>query len=831
MTTALAAVATASPSASRDEADPVFAGHPRLVGSATRLAAEIDPAFLVEVGWDATSMVLNLPAGHRLIGRPVCRAPGCEVTAPDRMHICVSCRRRLADAGISAENIALLPARERPNRDIGPCQISGCARQWITSTEELCRQHTDQRHALHLSLASFVNDPRALPFAACGPCLVAACSRQRRHPGGQYCDMHQLRLRKTLRANPNVNVVLWGRTEPAIAVGGQVSLRGFTPLVVVQVLFGLQQRCRLEGVHTKEADLRAVCDDLRRQQISALTDYHLTRRRNLGFAGLVNSFTTYSRRALTSPEAEARTDQWDLAVFGHSGTLSFIGISQPWLRESAKRWALDDLPKRRVRTGRRTNAGLNMRHHVGSLARLSQSLRLRPDTGVIPAALGRTDIVSFLNRLAYLASTGKISTDARIRTAREVRFVLTTIRTLGLTTSGAVAGGLGQDFTISSHDIPATPEPGECGRSLPPEIMHELCTHLNELHSAPMRAAIELIMDTGRRPEEIADLAFDCLTHDGDGLPVLLYDNHKANRLARHLPISSTTADVIIAQQAWVQGRFPDTAVSDLKLLPTDRRNPDGHKSLTAFSIAFHHRSWVSAMPVLHTIDGIEFDKSRAVLYAYRHTYAQRHADAGVGIDVLRELMDHRKLDTTSGYYQVGQQRRRDAVEKVAAMQFDRHGDRVWRQADEFLDSEQARRAIGEVVVPFGVCTEPSNVQADGHACPYRFRCVGCDHFRTDVSYLPDLNAHLADLLRNREKLLATQDLDDWARDEALPSQTEITRMRRLISKVEAGLDLLTPTQRNEVEEAVTLLRRHRTVSLGMPKIRQPQPDIRLERP
>ena len=235
-------------------------------------------------------------------------------------------------------------------------------------------------------------------------------------------------------------------------------------------------------------------------------------------------------------------------------------------------------------------------------------------------------------------------------------------------------------------------------------------------------------------------------------------------------------------------------------------------------------------MPVLHTVDGIEFDKSRAVLYAYRHTYAQRHADAGVAIDVLRELMDHRKLDTTSGYYQVGQQRRRDAVEKVAAMQFDRHGDRIWRQAEELLDSEQARRAVGEVVVPFGVCTEPSNVQADGHACPYRFRCVSCDHFRTDVSYLPDLNAHLADLLRNREKLLATQDLEDWARGETLPSETEITHTRRLISKVEAGLELLTPAQRTEIEQAVTLLRRHRNVSLGMPQVRQPRADTRLER-
>ena len=32
-------------------------------------------------------------------------------------------------------------------------------------------------------------------------------------------------------------------------------------------------------------------------------------------------------------------------------------------------------------------------------------------------------------------------------------------------------------------------------------------------------------------------------------------------------------------------------------------------------------------------------------------TLAQRHADAGVPVDVLRELMDHRLLDTTKRYY------------------------------------------------------------------------------------------------------------------------------------------------------------------------------------
>ena len=56
-------------------------------------------------------------------------------------------------------------------------------------------------------------------------------------------------------------------------------------------------------------------------------------------------------------------------------------------------------------------------------------------------------------------------------------------------------------------------------------------------------------------------------------------------------------------------------------------------------------------------------------------------------------------------------------------------------------------------LVPYGRCTEPTNVQAGGGACPVRFRCAGCDHFRTDVSYLPDLSAHLDDRARPVRRL------------------------------------------------------------------------------
>ena len=793
----------------------------------------IDPEFLAEAGWDPARKVLSFAPEHPLLGRPVCRAAGCSTSAPAASRICASCRRRLVEHGLGDDEIASLPSRGRERSGRGPdaCVVDGCRREWESASSGLCRAHAEQLRALPVAdLDEFLAHRQTRPLPPCAPCVAAACTRQRRHPDGLYCGAHQQRLRTARARDPHLDETHWRATEPAIGHGGMVSLRGLPPLVVAELLVGLQQRCRINAVKTDEAVLRAFCNDLLRQQVGSIADYAVGLGRGLEFIGLVNCLISHARRALLNPETEVTQDEWDLTVFGHHGTVSFTGISQAWLREAAKRWAADDLPKRRVRPGRRTSAGLAVRHHIGCLARLSESLRMRADRGEHPAVLGRADMEAFLHRLAYLESVGQISGDARIRACREVRAVLTRIRAMGLTRPGGIAAGLGEDFVIGQADVPAEPEPGEPNRDLPPEIMRQLCAHLDRLTSPEMRTAVELAIDTGRRPEEICELDLDCLTRDDDGQPVLIYDNHKANRPARRLPIGEQTAAVIVAQQQQVRTRYPDTPIGELKLLPTDRRNPGGRRAITGFSLAFAHRTWVGRMPVLRTVDGVEYDKTKIVLYAYRHSYAQRHADAGVPVEVLRELMSHRKLETTSGYYRVGETRRREAVDRVTAMQFDRHGNRIWRQAQALLDSEHARRAVGEVAVPFGVCAEPSNVKAGGGACPFRFRCAGCDHFRTDVSYLPDLHAYLDDLLRTRERLLATTDLDDWARAEAMPSEEEIRRIRRLIDQIRHGLDELEPEQRQQLQQAVTVVRRHRSVMLGMPRTRQPMPDLRPER-
>ena len=828
------AVTAASDVATVPAAAPVghlFADAHGIDSRAARIGALIDPAFVTEVGWDRVTWVLSPPSDHPLLGRPVCRAEGCSTTAPASDRVCGSCRRRLAAAGLPVDRPEALPARTRPSRGPWPCVVAGCGRSWESSRTGLCRSHGDEQRTLGVDVEELLSHPLVRPLEALAVCEVGACLRQRRHRDGRYCEAHQQRLRQAREeAGDGFDEARWQATQPAVGRGGQISLSGLPWLVVAEVVFGLQQRCRLDGVKTLETDLRVWCNQLRALQVTTIAGHVVADGVGGTLQATVKSIVAHASRALSTPETEVGKDTWDLVVFGHHGTLSFGAITQTWLRDAAKRWASDDLPKRRIRPGRRTSGGLAVRHHIGCVARLSESLRMRDDNGEQPAALDRSDIEAFLHRLAYLESTGRISTDARIRACREVRAVLAGVRAMGLTRPGAVAAGLGDDFAIYTADVPLKAEPAESGRDLPVEVMRQICAHLDELSSPVMRTGIELAIDTGRRPEEICDLAWDCLARDDGGLAVLVYDNHKANRLGRRLPITEHTAEVIVAQQHRVRARFPHTPVGALRLLPTDRRNPDGDRAITGFSLAFHHRRWIERMPPLTTADGTEFDKAKVVLYAYRHTYAQRHADAGVPIDVLAELMSHRKLDTTTGYYRIGTDRRHEAVDRVAAMQFDRHGNRVWRSAQHLLDSERARRVISEVAVPFGTCAEPSNVTAGGNACPFRFRCVGCDHFRTDVSYLPDLHAYLDDLLTTRERLLATSDLDGWAAADAMPSGEEITRIRRLIDRIRGGLDELTDHDRDQIDQAVAVIRQHRTTTAGMPRIRQPLPVFTPER-
>jgi hypothetical protein len=192
---------------------------------------------------------------------------------------------------------------------------------------------------------------------------------------------------------------------------------------------------------------------------------------------------------------------------------------------------------------------------------------------------------------------------------------------------------------------------------------------------------------------------------------------------------------------------------------------------------------------VLQDHDGnpVRFEDSRIHPYALRHTFSQLRVNAGVAVHELAALLGHDSLRTTQAYYRITAKMKRAAMERVAPLQLGADGGRL-RMAGDPSPSDVLRYAVGQVAVPFGVCVEPSNVAAHGQAYPFRHRCFGCKHFRTDPSYLPELRSHRDRLLADRERLLATiPDLADWARRDALPSDAEVDAVRRLIHRCELG--------------------------------------------
>ena len=215
-------------------------------------------------------------------------------------------------------------------------------------------------------------------------------------------------------------------------------------------------------------------------------------------------------------------------------------------------------------------------------------------------------------------------------------------------------------------------------------------------------------------------------------------------------------------------------------------------------------RSWIDALPALLDGDDGPFARSRVFPYAFRHSYAQRHVDHGTPVEVLRELMGHTSMVTTQGYFHVREERARKAAQTLAPLQIDRHGTRTMPVVAQLLESERLRRQVGQIAVPLGSCTEPSNVKARGQGCACRYRCVGCEHFRTDPSNQAELREYLHQLLAGRERLAAAiPQLAEWARRDATPSDGEIHAVRALVRRNDQIIDELDPADRAAVLEAI----------------------------
>jgi integrase len=796
-------------------------------GYAGRLGELVDVPALITRGWDPERRRFVPAPSDPLFGYSRCPVRGClNVTEHTATALCSRCQHRFGrwsrvhpDGALNGFLGEVTQVRsEDPERLCLVCRTPG--RERPAAAHGLCyscvRQARNRGQSVEAYIAGDERRPAARPRETFGMCRMACDALAAGRDG--LCGEHLRHWQHAGRpAGPEFEAWREQRGQP-LPPGRFVDLRKLPDVVQTELLIGLS--VAIDGHRrTRVSDLRRVVALIGEREVASLADLDVTGVRTPGMRLFVTWAQDRLRLAFADPDLEWRKDMWDMRVFGkpQAYRVDFAAISQTWLRELAKQWSRERAPLVHASSTQRA---------VISIAELSRSLRRREDRGDHPGALARSDISLFLARIGRAHAAERISTHRRAVLVGDVAYFLRGARDLGLGAEGRPMFGLPAEFSLTRDDVRRTARrPAQASaRALPDVLVAQLLDEpalslLEQMHGQTTRRAIELLADTGRRPNEICILTVDCLDydneHDDSGaerqLGVLVHDMPKVARQGCRLPIDQATVELILAQKRTVRARYPDTPAAQLRLFPRMLRNPQGTIPMTPAHISRIMRRWVTAIPALVDVDGSAFPREGIVAYAFRHSYAQRHADNGTPVEVLRELMGHASMVTTQGYYRVRHERARRAVQTLAPLQIDRHGHRTMPVVQELLESERLRREVGQIAVPLGLCTEPSNVKARGQGCVYRYRCVGCEHFRTDPSNQAELREYLHQLLTGRERLATTvPQLADWAQRDAMPNEEEISALRALIRRNEQIVDELEPNDRAAVLEAIATTRRLR---------------------
>jgi integrase len=490
----------------------------------------------------------------------------------------------------------------------------------------------------------------------------------------------------------------------------------------------------------------------------------------------------------------------------NAGVADLTTITQPWLRLLLRRWVEAERPVN-DRFGRTLRA----------VELTSGALITRTGGGLDPAVLGYADMTVVVDafRTAHRL-------DGQPYAAKSRRTILGAL--FALLDFGRKAGLLdevpGSFAPHSSHSIPdEDPNEEEIGSAIPEHVIAQLDANVGSIGQAVgsygalnssqvltmFQTVYVLLRDTGRRPNEVASLRRDCLEIDGGEIS-LIWDNDKGKRLRRRLPITEDTAEAVRHWQA-LRERIAAPPRSHDYLFPA-KSDAAGKPHLATGYITMAIRGWVDALPELHSdVIGpgarlLAFERSRVFPYAFRHSYAQPHADAGTPVDVLKELMDHVSVETTMGYYTVSLKRKQRAVKTLAAQAVDRTG-----RPAPFGSGLAYQRS--SVAVPFGGCTELSNIKAGGKACPIRFQCAGCPFYRPDPSYLPAIEQQINDLRSDRETAEAME-----AADYVITNLTDqVHAYSDVAAKMRKNLAELPADERAEIEEASAIMRKARATS------------------
>lgn len=779
--------------------------------------------------WDHAKWLFTGIPGDPTTTIKVCAVAACDfVIAHGRM--CGHCQREFRVSSLAYEEFI---ATHQPQRGKLPTRALGAGESQCTAARggrtcpryqyfhELCLAHYNnfslaRRQNRSLTTAEWIALGRyEIPDAIESyPCLVTGCDRvSKNQDRPNLCRLHYNRYRSNKASEP---FEVWAREQAPCVIDNQFTLVHVEERLRWELLFAIQRR-DAAGVRLDLSAVRSTVRLLRREpSLATSTDAELERllARTPGSLNVHSHIVDYFRSLRNGyDEMLGRSPRdrtvWDLVDVGlsplpaHRGArrrkgIDFGEIAQLWLRELLMQWASEQTEGPTVRECFRAT-------RLASIA-LSQC----GDRGEEPSSLTYADATAVAEMIAQaLAPRGKPGSPKYRRDLYNIFFgLIAYARRRALVDISA-------EFVLDRAHLTLFAEPPEddnSGKAIPTYVQVQLDAQLDtigrgikhhalskELVHKLFRTVYIILRDTGRRPLEVVSLKRNCLRFDASGAPILVYDNHKAGRMNRKLPIMGSTADVI---ENWRRTYQPDGAVDDSYLFPGVLAR---HAHLKPYNLSMSLRAWVDSLDRLDTNDcdadgsPLPFDRRLVYPYAFRHSYAQRHADNGVTIDVLRELLDHQSMRTTIGYYTITADRKREAVEVVSKYATDRTG-----SSAPITRNDQYQ--MSSVAVPFGNCIEPSNVKAGGVACPIRFQCAGCGFYRPDPSYIPAIEEQVVSLKADRETAQALNAaafvIDNLS--------AQITAFEQVLSTMRRNIDQLDSDEKARIESASAALRKVR---------------------
>ncbi len=626
----------------------------------------------------------------------------------------------------------------------------------------------------------------AIPYTDIPPCAVPACPRAGLDAHG-LCHYHVCVLRRHRRrvGDDRTDPHAWAATQTPYLARHQFSLNPLPQPLRSEVLYGLQQA---------EDWMRSLQPEYVRRLVDTITVDTLlagTPARTIcpstqkGVRRLVDRLCSAVRAGFAefTGVPHLAGDVIDLRALGQRSvkgqrlkvakTADLGVVQQHWLKALLRGWTLTQGPD--ADSFARTL-------HAATLA--TRVLARRPDGGHDPAVLGYGDITAIVEafRTALKKDGTLFGSSYRGTLAAKFFELLAYGRRTGALT--VLPGDFARDPVEHRIRLEEANE-DDIGKAIPEPVIRQLDAHLHTVGQAAARGrrylapddlqllyqtAYTLLRDTGRRPGEIVSLARDCLeTHRDETW--LRWDNHKARRNRRRLPITASTARAIRTWQTRRDQLTWPASGADSLFPPLGRLGHDRHMPTNYLNDTL--RAWIDTIP-------------------------QIHADAGTPVDVLCELMDHKSVRTTQRYYTVSLQRKREAVAKLSAHIVDQTG--------RSTPCSSTTYELRSVAVPYGGCTEPSNVKAGGSSCPIRFQCAGCGFYRPDPSYLPAIEQHINDLRADRETAHAM----DAAEFVTTALSAQITAYEQVTDRMRHRLAALPTAERREIEDASNLLRKVR---------------------